>query len=152
MLQLIKRARNPCLVFAPQVSIPEADVSSKLYIRRLTDRTSVEHAWRRPNPFHSFMTADSEEVSGRIARLCEVHAYEKGQKLPRSAALTVSSMSGIPPLKQLYEPCKLDLSSGFVLQNASMTRWCTLRTPARNLIVRGTFVDFFLSICLKLFS
>lgn len=53
------------------------------------------------------MTADSEEVSGRIARLCEAHAYEKGQKLPCSGALTVSSMPGILSLEQLYDHANL---------------------------------------------
>jgi hypothetical protein len=130
LLQLIKRARNPCLVFAPQVSIPEADVSSKLYIRRMTDRTSVKHSWRRPNSFHSFMTADLEEVSGRIARLCEAHAYEKGQKRPRSAALTVSSMSGILSLEQLYDGLNHANLTYPVDLFCKMCRWCTLRTPA----------------------
>jgi hypothetical protein len=82
LLQLIKRARNPCLVLAPQVSTPEADVSFKLYIRYLTDYYHRGRTLLASAEFIPFMTADLEEESGGIVRLCEAHAYEKVQTVP----------------------------------------------------------------------
>ncbi|KAG1735809.1 hypothetical protein EDB19DRAFT_1910538 [Suillus lakei] len=107
--QLIKRARNPCLVLAPQVSILETDVSFKLYVRYLTilDRSHSDRTPLQSAAFPLFHDSGRwKKESGRIVELYEARAYDKvdifAQKLSLFAASAASSLSGVISLKQLY--------------------------------------------------